>query len=95
MSLFSLGPIPSLNSKFLNGMGPKLGEGIPLVSLHLGGMEYHRPSLILFLLNELNLFTGQKEMELQKNVCYGEATATPVCLDPVYDEVAYIDMQIL
>jgi len=49
---------------------------------------------LLLELNELHLFTGKKEMELQKNVCYGEATATPVSLDPVYDEVACIDMQI-
>jgi len=31
-------------------------------------------------------------MEMQKNVCYGEATATPVSLDPVYDEVACVEI---
>jgi len=58
-----------------------------------GGVSQAIPNPF-FWLNELNLFTGKKEMELQKNVCYGEAAATPVCLDPVYDEVACIDMQI-
>jgi len=33
-------------------------------------------------------------MEFQKNICYGDATATPVCLDPVYDEVKCIDTQL-
>ena len=93
MPLLSLGPIPSLNSTLLNGMGLRLGEGISpcfFASLR-GGVSQAIPNPFFFLLNE---FTGKKEMEFQKNVCYGEATAIPVCLDPVYDEVACIDMQI-